>query len=455
MKILLKNGTALVDRNLCKVDIMLDNEKIVEIGNGLKLSLDTKIIDCSNKYIFPGIVDAHVHFDMPCGPSERTIDDFYSGSVSAACGGVTTVIDYVEPKDNQMPLEAVAERRKEADGNICIDYGLHYVVREWKDKYLEQLEKVLNYGIISFKVFTAYDHMKLSYENIYKLFVWSKEHNALVTVHAEEDQIVKDKINELRKNGYIHPSFHSKSRPVYSEVKAVENILNLASKANSPVYFVHISTYEAAKLIQAAQENGKNIYAETCPHYLLLNNTVYRDSKIPQLFIMCPPLREEKERLSLWNAVGKGVFSVIATDHCAFSKIQKTKSETFYDTFAGIPGVETLLPLMYSEGMSSGKLNIVNLIEMLSTNPAKLFGLYPQKGVIKVGSDADVVVFDPHKEIILDGQKLHSNSKYSPYDGRKIKGYPEITILRGNIIYKNGKFCGNKGYGKFVPGKKH
>ncbi|ATW25832.1 dihydropyrimidinase [Candidatus Formimonas warabiya] len=452
MAILLKNGSIAAENGVREADLLLQDEKIVQIGAGLKPGLDTEVIDCAGKYILPGIIDAHVHFHMPCGPSERTIDDFYSGSVAAACGGVTTVIDYVEPENDQGPLEAVAARKKEADGAICIDYGLHYVVNRWEEKLFESWEQVIDSGLASFKVFTTYDSSRLPYEDVAKLLAWSKKRGVLVTVHAEEDDIIQAAKKELTREGHLQPAYHGKSRPVESEAAAVKKIIALAGETGSRVYFVHISTCEAAQLIGQAQKEGKQILGETCPHYLVLGDEVYAGAD-PQWYIMCPPLREKEKQPFLWSALKEGVFSVVASDHCAFSKEQKGRSRTFFETLSGIPGVETLLPVMYAYGVAPGQITMTRLVELLSTNPARLFGLYPQKGVIRTGSDGDIVVFDPQKEVELSYHRLHSKAGYSPFKDMHVKGCPEITVLRGKVIYRGEQFCGAKGYGKFVPGR--
>ncbi|MEW6623370.1 MAG: dihydropyrimidinase [Bacillota bacterium] len=452
-RLLLKNGKVVAEMGVVQTDLMIEGDTIINLGPCDAALENCEVLDCSGKYILPGVIDAHVHFYMPVGPGIYTIDDFYSGSVAAACGGVTTVIDYVEPMDDQMPLDAVRERRAEAEGSIAIDFSLHYVVRQWDSKYLQQLDQIVNDGLTSFKVFTTYEGMMLPYEAIHELLKWCKDRGVLVTFHAEDDEIVTRATQKLLASGVVYPSFHADSRPAISEAEAVRKIINLAKSAGAPIYFVHVSSYEGAKVIQEARKDGLNVFAETCPHYLYLNSGIYKDSSDPQLYIMCPPLRDEGERASMWKAVTEGVFSVIATDHCAFSLEQKLQAKTFNETLAGIPGVETLLPLMY-QAVNTGEIDIVQLTHFLSKNPAEIFGLYPRKGVIREGSDADLVVFDPEKEVVLKGSELHSKAGYTPFEGSKLKGYPQATILRGKIIYQDGVFIGEKGFGKFIPGQK-
>jgi len=450
MKLLLKGGLVVLEERTVLKDMLISKGVIQSIKSNLQADLDTHIIDCTNKIILPGVIDSHVHFNMPCGINDRTIDDFYSGSLSAACGGVTTVVDYVEPLDNQQ--KAVDNRMIEAK-DICIDYALHYVIRQWNELFLKELEEVINSGINSLKVFTAYEDMMLSYNEINDLLEWSKRNNILVSFHAEEEGIIVDKKRELLETSRTDSTFHAISRPVEAEVEAVRKIIDISSRVDTPVYFVHISSSEAAEEIREAQRKGLKILAETCPHYLFLNSEKYLNSDNPQMFIMCPPLREERQRLELCRAIKEDVFSVIATDHCAFTKSQKVRSLKFFEVLPGIPGVETLLPLMYNL-VASGEMDINKLSKLLSTNPAKIFGLYPRKGVIEEGSDADIVIFNPNKRRALRAKDLHSKAEYTPFEGIILQGYPETTILRGEIIYDNEKFLGKKGYGKFVPGTK-
>lgn len=453
MDLLLKGGLVVLEERTVLADILISKGVIQSIQSNLQPEIDTYVIDCKNKFSLPGVIDAHVHFNMPCGKNERTIDDFYNGSVSAACGGVTTVIDYVEPLDDQPPQIAVNNRLAEAN-DICIDYALHYVVRQWDERFLEELESVIKSGINSLKVFTAYKDMMLSYDEIYQLLKWSKEKQVLVTFHAEDEDIIQTTKDKFLRDGKILTKFHGMSRPIDAEVEAVKRIIAISSKLDAEVYFVHVSSYEAAKEILHAREQGYKVLAETCPHYLFLNSNMYLTHDYPELFIMCPPLREDSQRSNLCQLIKEDVFSVIATDHCAFTKKQKLVSRELFQTLSGIPGVETLLSLMFNL-VASGEININKLSNLLSTNPAKIYGLYPRKGVIKEGSDADIVIFNPNKKRVLRATDLHSKAKYTPFEGISVQGYPETTILRGEIIYNNEIFLGNKGYGEFIPGAKH
>lgn len=450
MGILLKGGTVVLEDEIKKVDVLIQSEKIKEIGCELACDSNTDIIDCTNKIIMPGVIDAHTHFYMLCGQDERTVDDFYWGSVAAACGGVTTVIDYVEPLDDESPKKAILNRMEEAE-NICIDYNLHYVVRQWRDEFLKELAEIPSLGINNLKIFTAYENMMLSYDEIYELLKWSRKNGLLVTVHAEDEELIIMTKEELIKKGKTQPAMHSLSRPVQAEAEAVRKVIDLAAKADAPIYFVHVSSFKAANIIKEAQKRGIKVLAETCPHYLFLNDSLYTTSENPQLYIMCPPLRKESERIGLLNLLEEGVFSVIATDHCSFSASQKLRSSSCFETLAGIPGVETLLPLAYNL-VKSGTIDLIQLTKLLSANPAKIFGLYPQKGVIKEGSDADIVIFNPNIEKVLQADMLHYKAGYTPFEGLKVFGYPETTILRGKIIYDNGNFLGKSGYGQFIPG---
>lgn len=447
MSLLVKNGRVVTEEGIKELDILLEEGKIKKLGKNLNEGAE--VIDCQGKYVLPGLIDAHTHFYMLCGPDEHTIDDFYSGSVSALFGGITTIIDYIEPEPGQNPLSAYKQRRQEADGFAALDYGLHFVASRWDDEYRRELEQVFQKGVTSLKVFTAYDDLLLPYEKINDVLIWARENNVLVTFHAEEEEVVlraQERLKDEKKTG---PEWHGESRPVESEVEAIERLMEIGYKVDVPIYIAHVSSARAAEKIQAAQKRGQKVIAETCPHYLFLNSSLYQESENPQLYIMCPPLREKKEQADMWQFLKNGLFSVIASDHCTFSRQQKLRSRTYYDTLPGIPGVETLLPLMYS-AVAQGIISLEDLVRLQATNPARIHGLYPEKGVVREGSHGDLVIFNPKHRVKLTKDVLHSRAGYTPFD-LEVPGYPEITIRQGRIVCQDGSFYGQKGEGRFLP----
>lgn len=448
---LIKGGWVVTAEKVEQADLLIEGDKIVDRGPELTTTL-AEVLDARGKYILPGIIDAHVHYQMPIG-NLWTADDFYTGTVAAACGGVTTVIDYAEPTRPEDRLEEVIEHRlKEAKDKVVVDFSLHLVLLPGHEEDKRALQTAVEQGLVSFKVFTTYNQ-RLSYTAIKKCIQAAQELGALVTVHAEDHDLVMSAREKLKADGCTSVHYHALSRPPEAEIEAVRRLLHIAKECQASLYFVHVSTGEAADLIASAQKEGLEVFGETCPHYLLLTEKVYATKEAP-LYLMCPPLRKEQDNLRLWQALSEGYFQVVATDHCSYTLEQKAAGTSFWDTPAGVPGTETLLPLLYSYGVREGWLTLSQLVQVLSTNPARLFGLYPRKGDLNPGSDADIVIFDPRKEIKLNAKVLHSAAGYTPFAGYTLRGYPEATFLRGELIYYQGRFLGHPGQGQFIPGKR-
>ncbi|MBE3580573.1 MAG: dihydropyrimidinase [Thermoanaerobacteraceae bacterium] len=450
MSLLIKGGWLVHEDRVEKGDLLIEGEKISAVGSGLRAS-GAEVMDATGKYVLPGIIDAHVHYQMPIGDL-LTADDFYAGTRAAACGGVTTVIDYAEPSGPEDSLkEAIDRRLAEAQGQVAVDLALHLVLFPGQEEDKESLREAVERGLVSFKVFTTYNQ-RMSYEAIGHCLTQAEELGALVTIHAEDHDMVTAARQELISAGLTSPRYHARSRPAQAEAEAVGRILEMVRSLRARAYFVHISSGEAAELIASAQAKGLEVYGETCPHYLLLTEEAYATERAA-LNLMCPPLRKKDDNLRLWQALCRGVFQVVATDHCSYTPEQKAAGTAFFDTPAGIPGTETLLPLIYSYGVREGWLTLPQMVQVLAGNPARLFGLYPRKGCLKPGSDADVVIFNPRQEVTLDDGNLHSAAGYTPFAGFRVRGYPETTILRGQVVYHECRFLGSKGQGRFIPGK--
>lgn len=450
MATVIKNGNVVTEQGVIKSDVKIVNGVITAIGAELETSGEDQVIDASGKYVLPGVIDAHTHYNM-ANTLGVTADDFESGTKSAACGGVTTYIDFASPIEGKSLLESLLVKQEEADGHSYLDYHLHMEVTGWHDFSSEDLQQLARYGISSLKVYTTYSDRLPDYQ-IKELLTMAKETDLLVIFHAEDDDLIASIREDFQKQNKIGVEYHAESRPHLAEVKSVQNLLAMAKEIDVPIYIVHVSTGEASLVMKKAQEEGQKVYGETCPHYLLLTDECYKREQ-GQRYMMTPPLRKEKDQELLWKALQEGVLQCLATDHCSYTVEQKLQYDTCFKALNGIPGSETLLPLAYSEGVAKGRLTIEQLVACLATNPAKLFGLYPQKGVISVGSDGDITILDPEKEVVLTGEKLHSAAGYTPFEGIKVKGYPVTTILRGTVIYQDGEFVADKPEGRFVKAK--
>lgn len=450
MDLLIRGGTVVNETGVRRAEVLIQDGKITEVGEGIPEFPGVRVMDAFGRLVLPGIIDAHTHYGMESAGGIITADDFCQGSLSAACGGVTTVIDYAEPAPGESLLEAAGKRRAEAEGSIVIDFSLHMAVPRFGKAQAAELEGLLKYGISSYKVFTTYEGLKIPEGDLRFLLQRARGLGALVTAHAEDDGVIQDAQMRLRRDGLVAPRHHAASRPAQAEVRAVKRLIRLAGECGSPIYFVHVSSGAGCRAIARARAEGAPVFGETCPHYLLLTEELYQSPEA-QKYIMSPPLRREEDHRILWEGLGSGDLQVVATDHCAYDWDQKRSAGTCYDTPPGIPGSETLLPLLYSEGVARGRITLEQMVGALSANPARIFGLYPRKGALAPGSDGDVVVFDSEKETAISARHLHSAAGYTPFEGWRVKGYPVATVLRGQVVYENGRFTGGRGGGRFVP----
>lgn len=453
MSVLIKNGTIIAEDKELIGDIYIENSIISEIGVNINKTAD-EIIDASDKFVVPGGIDAHTHLNIHMGDIVAK-DDFYTGTVAAACGGTTSIIDHMGfgPKgcDLHHQLNVYHEY---AHGNSVIDYSFHGVIQHVDDNILNEMgEMVEEEGISSFKIYLTYDN-KVSDEEALKVLIRLKELGAITTVHCENDDVINYLRNLFIKEGKTQPIYHALSRPEESEAEAVNRMISLASVAgNVPLYIVHVSCEKSMEHIIKAQRQGKNVIAETCPQYLFLDQDKYREKDMQGLkYIMSPPLRKKENQNLLWNDISNNNIQVVATDHCPFDfKGDKQRGkDDFTKCPNGGPGIETRIPLIFSEGAMKGRIDIRTFVNVVSTNPAKIFGLYPKKGVIREGSDADIVIIDKNREVTLSKTMLHENVDYTPYEGMKLRGYPVLTMVRGKIIARDNMFTGEKGYGEFI-----
>ncbi len=456
MDLKITGGKIVTTEGSYRADIGIEKGRIKAIAQSLPGDAK-KTIDAKGMVIFPGAIDVHVHLQLPfCGTVSA--DDFENGTKAAACGGVTTVIDFAIQKKGKTIREAVDSRMAEADGKVAIDYSLHAVPTDWNDKTKGELKKLAADGFTTFKMFMIYakEGMISDDDALFDALEETGSFGGMVGVHAESVRVLDLLINRFHnpKDMKKHGAYaHVLSRPNYVEAEAIQRAVTWAEATNGKLYIVHMSTAEGAEIIKKAKARGLNVYAETCPQYLLLDNSVFKKPN-GHLYATCPQIKKKVDSDRLWQAIADGDISTIATDTCTFTTKQKAMWQGDFTKIPfGLPGVETLLPLMYSYGVGKKRITESQLVKNLCTNPAKLMGLYPEKGTIAVGSDADLVIFDPLRKVTLSHKNLQTNCDWSPFENFKLTGYPDTTISRGKIVAQKGKFVGEIGHGKFI--KRH
>jgi dihydropyrimidinase len=446
--LLIKGGTLVTPAGVVEADLLAQGERIKAIGRDLPAVHDTLVIDAVGCYVFPGVIDAHTHIALDTG-IYRTPDDWFVGTRAAACGGVTTVVDFATQFPGQTLREAVEARLAEARDAV-IDYAFHVMVTDLGPGREGELADLVELGAPSVKLYTTYrPNYYADDATILRLMEACADLGLLPLVHCENDALVTAQTEALVAAGETGWRYHGRARPALAEQEAVQQVLLLAEAAGCPVHIVHCSTARSVALVAEARDNGQEVTCETCPQYLLLDNTLYEESE-PWRYILQPPLRDPDEPERLWALVESGAVDLIATDHCDYTVEQKIAQDDFTQTPGGLPGVETLLPLMATYGAADGCLTLPQLAALLSANPARIWGLWPRKGVLLPGSDADVVIYDPKPEEVICADDLHHLAGYTPYEGMRVRGRVKATISRGRVVYREGQFVGRKGRGQFV-----
>ncbi|MHC9541385.1 MAG: dihydropyrimidinase [Vulcanimicrobiota bacterium] len=454
MDLIIKNGTVVTAQDVYKADIGIKAGKIAIIADSVAAPKETGIIDAEGMYVMPGGIDVHVHLELPfCGTISK--DDFENGTKAAACGGLTTLIDYGIQQKGHPVMDAIKARREKADGRVCIDYSLHGGITDW-EKARNEMDELIEYGITSFKMFMVYRNEGWMADDgdLMQALEATARNGAMIMTHSENDFVIQALLKKYGPEAKELGAWgHVITRPNFSESEAITRAIQLAEAAGGRLYIVHMSTGEGADAVKAGQDRGARVFAETCPQYLLLDDSVFKE-KDGHLYATCPQLRKKKDQERLWKAIEHHTVEVIGTDTCTFDKTQKAMWDgDFRKIPYGMPGVETLLPLMHTYGVTEKHFSLCRLVQLLATNPAKLFGLYPQKGTIAIGTDADLVVFDPKKEGAISFKDMQTNCDWSPFEGFKISGGPAYTFSRGRIVAKDGKFTGEAGHGAFVRRK--
>jgi dihydropyrimidinase len=448
---IITGGTVVSGEEMAAGDVVIEGEKIVGIASSAQPGPDDTVIDATGLYVLPGLVDAHTHIKLDTG-IYRTADTWLTGTRTAAAGGVTTVIDFATQFPGQTFIEAVNNRLSEAQDAI-VDYALHCMITEFPIGAELALPMLLDAGVPSFKVYTTYrPNYYMDDATLYRLLKRSAQIGGLVLVHAENDSMVTEATQHLVNTSRTAWRFHPLSRPPVAEQEAVNRVLFLAQAASAPLYVVHCSTGRSVELVFEAARAGRPVWCETCPQYLLFDERVYLEDH-PEHYILQPPIRPVGEPEKLWELLGRRAVSVISTDSCDYTLAQKREFTEFTRTPGGLPGLETLLPLIYTFGVVERRIQMTDLVRMLCENPARLFGLSARKGFLQPGKDADIVLYDPQGEKEIRHAGLHYVAGYSPYEGLRIRGAVKMTLSRGEVICREGQIVGYTGRGEFVPGE--
>ena len=453
MSILIKGGRVITAADDYVGDVYVEDERISLIGESLDVDAD-RVIDARGKYVLPGLVDPHTHLDMPFGGTV-TIDDVESGQTSAAFGGTTCHVDFVIQPQGSTFGAALDEWKSKADGKQVIDMGYHMAITDLDEGgSLEELASLPEQGITSYKLFMAYKGaLMVSDETLFRAMEVAADSGALVMVHAENGDLIDVLVKEALAAGNTDPLYHALTRPPEAEGEATNRAIQLARVAGAPLYVVHVTCKEAVDSIALARENGWNVWGETCTQYFFNSlDDIAKPNFEGAKYVYSPPVRDKSNWDVLWNAVRTDSLSAISTDHCAFLwDGQKTMGKDDFSKIPnGGPGLENRLHMIHEFGARAGRISLNRMVELLSTNPAKLFGLYPRKGTIAVGSDADIVVFDPERKHTITAAAHHSKIDYNLYEGTEVTGTPEVVLLRGQVLVEGDELVASPGVGQFV-----
>jgi dihydropyrimidinase len=453
MGILVKGGTVVTAVDSARADVYCENGTVTAIGSNLSAlkQRGDRELDASGKLVIPGAIDAHTHMELPfMGTFSR--DDFEEGTIAGVAGGTTTIIDFAIPVKGQPLLEALGKWREKASKAVS-DYAFHMAVVDWNDKIKAEIPIVANeHGINSFKIFTAYKGaIGIDDEQLFNIMLAVREAGGIVTSHCVNGDVLVVLAKKFLAEGKTGPIWHVRAQPAESEGEATHRAISLATIAGVPIYIVHNSCDAAVQEIHTAKAKGRTVYGETCTQYLLLDESLCEPDPAGANYILSPPLRTKADQTSLWQALRDGYIQTIATDHCPFDVEQKLKGKGDFTKIPnGLGGVEERLPLIYSEGVRKGRITAQKWIDACCTQPAKIFGLYPRKGGITVGGDADIVIFDPTAEWTISKKTHHSKADHSPFEGWKCTGKVETSIVRGRILFDKGKFVGKRGEGEYL-----
>ena len=455
MSVLIKNGRVITAVDDYLADIYIKNERVTLIGENLEIEAD-EVIDASGKYLIPGGLDPHTHLDMPFGGT-TSADDFETGTRAAAHGGTTTLIDFAIQSKGHSTLEALDTWHAKADGKTAIDYGFHMIVTDLEDNRVHEMKMLADAGVTSYKLFMAYPGvLYVDDGTIYRAMRKAGEDGTVVCMHAENGIVIDEIVKQALAEGKTEPKYHAITRPTRMEAEGVHRAISIAEVAQVPIYIVHLSSSDALEQVMLARNRGVHAFAETCPQYLFLDDSYYDQEGFEGAkYVMTPALREKWNQDELWKGLKFGDLQSIATDHCPFCfKDQKMLGiDDFSKIPNGGPGVENRMSLVFNGGVNSGRISLNKFVELTSTAAAKTFGLFPKKGTIAVGSDADIVIFDPNRTETISVNNTcthHMNVDYNTYEGFEVTGFTETVLSRGKVIIDNCEYVGKKGDGHFL-----
>jgi dihydropyrimidinase len=451
MKTLIRNGRIVTAVDDYRADVLIEDEVVSVIGAKLEMEAD-RVLDAAGKLVIPGGIDPHTHMELPFGGTQAS-DDFFTGTRAAAHGGTTTIIDFAVQYKGQTLTEGLDAWHAKAEGKAVIDYGFHLITTDLEDERVPELWRVMDEGVTSFKLFMAYPGVFLVDDaTIYRAMSAAGQRGGLICMHAENGIVINEIIKRALADGKTAPKYHALTRPTRAEAEGVHRAIAIAEMAESPVYIVHLSCADALNQVREARDRGLPAFAETCPQYLFLSIDDYGDGWDGAKYVMTPPLREKWNQAELWKGLKMDDLQVISTDHCPFC--MKEQKELGRDDFSkipnGAPGVENRMALIYNGGVVEQRVSLNRFVELTSTAAAKMFGLFPRKGTIAVGSDADIVIFDPDREQTFSVKTQHMNADYSAYEGKTVRGVVETVLSRGRVVIEEGEFKGKAGDGQFL-----
>jgi dihydropyrimidinase len=453
MGLLIRNGTVVSADNTLAADVLIEGSTIKEVRPGIPAEPGYEILDATGMYLLPGGIDAHTHLDMPFGGTTSS-DDFETGTRAAAIGGTTTLVDFAIQARGTKMRDALDTWWKKAESKACIDYGLHMIVTDLPDAGLEDMDDMVREGVASFKLFMAYPNVLMVDDaTIFRALKQTSKNGALICMHAENGSVIDVIVRQALAEGKTAPIYHALTRPTLAEAEAVHRAIALAEIAGVPIYIVHLSSEDALNQVREARDRGLPAFAETCPQYLLLS---IDDMDLPGFesakYVFTPPLREKENLPKLWDGLKSDNLQVVSTDHCPFCfEDQKSLGKDDFTKIPnGGPGIENRLQLLHHHGVSAGKITLNRFVEIVSTAPARIFGMYPRKGSIAPGSDADIVVWDPKAEHLISAKTHHMRVDYSMFEGFKVVGNARQVFSRGELIVDNGQYIGRAGRGQYL-----